>query len=155
MPRTKSSNSAVLPVPEAIDFDLQLPDPEDEKLSENEFQQRIEQAWQVCDRIDLQTDIWRGKILRAVRDREKKLGEGRGIGFLNWLKDREIGKSHAYNLIELANSADEMLAEGYLEGNKSRLADVADLLGFSAPSALSRWHKRHFGFTLTERRSGK
>jgi hypothetical protein len=53
MPRTKSSNSAVLPVPEAIDFDLQLPDPEDEKLSENEFQQRIEQAWQVCNRIDL------------------------------------------------------------------------------------------------------
>jgi hypothetical protein len=50
-----------------------------------------------------------------VRDREKQLGEGRGIGFLNWLKDREIGKSHAYNLIELANSADEMLAEGYLE----------------------------------------
>jgi AraC-like DNA-binding protein len=47
------------------------------------------------------------------------------------------------------------LAEGYLEGNKSRLTDVADLLGFSAPSALSRWHKRHFGFTLTERRSGK
>jgi hypothetical protein len=115
MPRTKSSNSAVLPVPEAIDFDLQLPDPEDVKISEIEFQQKIEQAWQVCDRIDLQTDIWRGKILRAVRDREKQLGEGRGIGFLNWLKDREIGKSHAYNLIELANSADEMLAEGYLE----------------------------------------
>jgi len=47
------------------------------------------------------------------------------------------------------------LAENYLEGNKGRLADVADLLGFSALSALSRWHKRHFGFTLTERRSRK
>ena len=47
------------------------------------------------------------------------------------------------------------LAESYLEGNKGRLADVADLLGFSALSAFSRWHKRHFGFTLTERRNGK
>jgi len=47
------------------------------------------------------------------------------------------------------------LAENYLEGNKGSLTDVADLLGFSALSAFSRWHKRHFGFTLTERRSGK
>ena len=47
------------------------------------------------------------------------------------------------------------LAEGYLEGNERRLTKVADLLGFSAPSAFSRWHKRHFGFTLTERRNGK
>ena len=47
------------------------------------------------------------------------------------------------------------LVEGYLEGHKGRLTDVADLLGFSAPSAFSRWHKRHFGFTLMERRSGK
>ena len=47
------------------------------------------------------------------------------------------------------------LAENYLEGNKGRLTDVADLLGFSELSAFSRWHKRHFGFTLTERRSGK
>ncbi|HSI54195.1 MAG: AraC family transcriptional regulator ligand-binding domain-containing protein [Ramlibacter sp.] len=45
------------------------------------------------------------------------------------------------------------LVDGYLEGHKGRLADVADLLGFSALSAFSRWHKRHFGFTLTQRRS--
>jgi len=25
-----------------------------------------------CDRFDLQTEIWRGRILRAVRDREKQ-----------------------------------------------------------------------------------
>ena len=46
------------------------------------------------------------------------------------------------------------LTESYLEGNKGRPADVADLLGFSGLSAFSRWHKRHFGFTLTERRNG-
>jgi AraC-like DNA-binding protein len=31
------------------------------------------------------------------------------------------------------------------------LTDVADLLGFSALSAFSRWHRRRFGFTLSER----
>lgn len=47
------------------------------------------------------------------------------------------------------------LAEAYLEGNKRPLTDVADLLGFSELSAFSRWHKRRFDFTLTERRKGK
>jgi hypothetical protein len=36
------------------------------------------------------------------RDREKKGGEGRGTGFLNWLKEqRKISKSQAYSLWEL------------------------------------------------------
>ena len=47
------------------------------------------------------------------------------------------------------------LTESYLEGNKGHPADVANLLGFSGLSALSRWHKRHFGFTLMDRRNGK
>jgi AraC-like DNA-binding protein len=47
------------------------------------------------------------------------------------------------------------LAEDYFEGNKGRLTDLANLLWLSAFSAFSRWHRRHFGFTLTERRSGK
>jgi hypothetical protein len=98
-----------------FDLGLPIPDPEDTAISAYDFQQQVETAWQVCDRLDLQADIWRGKILRAVRDREKNLGETRSIGFLNWLKDREISKSHAYNLIELANSADQLLGDGYLE----------------------------------------
>jgi hypothetical protein len=98
-----------------LDLQFQLPDPDDEKIPEIEFQQQIERAWQVCDRFDLQTDIWRGQILRAVRDREKKRGDGRGAGFLNWLQDREISKTNAYNLIELANSADTLLENGYLD----------------------------------------
>jgi hypothetical protein len=98
-----------------IDLNFQVPDPEDEQISEQEFQQQIEVAWQVCDRFDLQTDIWRGRILRAVRDREKRGGDGRGIGFLNWLKEQEISKSQAYSLIELANSADDLLEQGVLE----------------------------------------
>ncbi|MDX2229948.1 MAG: hypothetical protein NW220_09935 [Leptolyngbyaceae cyanobacterium bins.349] len=94
---------------------FQLPDPEDDGIADHDFQQQIEQAWQVCDRFDLQTDIWRGRILRAVRDREKRKGDGRGTGFLNWLKDREISKSQAYALIEVANSADTLLEGGFLE----------------------------------------
>ncbi len=96
-------------------INLKIPHSEDDQLSEVEFWQQIETAWQVCDRFDLQTEIWRGQILRSVRDREKQGGDGRGTGFLNWLKDREISKSQAYSLIELANSADTLLEAGILE----------------------------------------
>jgi hypothetical protein len=109
------------------DLNFDLPDPEDDNLAEEEFQLQIDNVWQVCDRFDLQTDIWRGRILRAVRDREKKGGEGRGTGFLNWLKNREITKSQAYALIQLANSADTLLADGKL-----------------APSAINNFSKRAF-----------
>ena len=97
-----------------VTLDFKVPDPTDSNISEHDFNNQIDIAWQVCDRFDLQTDIWRGRILRAVRDREKQSGDNRGTGFLNWLKDREISKSQAYALIELANSADELLNEGLL-----------------------------------------
>jgi hypothetical protein len=96
-------------------LDFQLPDPEDDQIQDHDFQQQVETAWLVCDRFDLQTEIWRGRILRIVREREKKNGDGRGTGFLNWLKNREISKSQAYSLIELANSADTLLNEGHLD----------------------------------------
>lgn len=97
------------------ELNFELPDPEDEQLPDLEFEQQVDVAWQVCDRFDLQTDIWRGRILRVVRDREKKGGDGRGTGFLNWLKEREISKSQAYSWIELANSADKLMTEGKLD----------------------------------------
>ncbi|MCT7973481.1 hypothetical protein [Laspinema olomoucense] len=97
------------------DLNFNLPDPEDEDISEPDFEHQVDNAWKVCDHFDLQTDIWRGRILSAVRDREKIGGEGRGRGFLNWLKDREISKSQAYSLIELANSADTLLRQGDLD----------------------------------------
>ncbi len=100
---------------ENVDLNFQLPDPNDDRVSDPDFQTQIDRAWQVCDRFDLQTDIWRGRILRAIRDREKQRGEGRGFGFLNWLKDREISKTQAYTLIELANSADRLLDSGCLD----------------------------------------
>lgn len=97
------------------DINFDIPDPENEDIPEHEFEEQLDNAWRVCDHFDLQTDIWRGRILRAIRDREKRGGEGRGTGFLNWLKEREISKSQAYSLIELANSADTLLSEGKLD----------------------------------------
>jgi hypothetical protein len=94
---------------------LDLPDPERDDLSTVEFLARLEEAWAVCDRFDLQTEIWRGRILRAVRDREKRGGEGRGAGFLQWLREREISKTRAYGLIQLADSSDALVQEGPLQ----------------------------------------
>ncbi len=96
------------------DLTFEIPNPDDEDLPEFEFEQQVDRAWLVCDRFDLQTDIWRGRIMRAVRDREKIGGDGRGRGFLKWLRDRDISKSQAYALIQLADSADTLLIEGKL-----------------------------------------
>lgn len=111
---TPYSSEAIQSAMQMGELVFELPDPNDDRISDYEFNQQVEAAWQVCDRFDLQTDIWRGRILRAVRDREKRGGDGRGTGFLNWLKEREITKSYAYNLIELADSADHLLESGML-----------------------------------------
>lgn len=115
MVQLPDTTDLVAALEQSIDLNFQLPDPEDEQIPDIEFQKQVDTAWQVCDRFDLQTEIWRGRILRTVRDREKKSGDNRGSGFLNWLKTREISKSQAYSLIELANSADKLLEQGQLD----------------------------------------
>jgi hypothetical protein len=124
---TDNINDLADALQQPADLTFELPDPEDEQIPEAEFLNQVDIAWQVCDRFDLQTEIWRGRILRAVRDREKKGGDGRGTGFLNWLKEREISKSQAYSWIQLANSADTLLEEGKLQ-----------------PSAIKNFSKRAF-----------
>ena len=113
--------------PEPPMLELDLPDPEQDDISTMEFLARLEEAWTVCDKFDLQTEIWRGRILKAVRDREKRGGEGRGAGFLQWLREREISKTRAYGLIQLAESAEQMFGEGVLE-----------------PSSVNQFSKRAF-----------
>ncbi len=108
-------NNIAAALQQPADLDFQLPDPEDEEIPESDFLQQLDVAWQVCDRFDLQTEIWRGRILRAIRDREKKGGDGRGTGFLKWLKEREISKTQAYSWIQLANSADTLISDGKLD----------------------------------------
>ncbi|ADB95195.1 hypothetical protein [Candidatus Atelocyanobacterium thalassae] len=95
-------------------FNFKLPNPEDIGIEEIDFQKQLNMVWEVCDHFDLQTDIWRGRILRAARDREKKQGDNVKIGFIHWLKEREISKNQAYRLIQLAESADKLLEEGDL-----------------------------------------
>jgi hypothetical protein len=126
VPKAASPKTAPTPEP-TPELNLELPNPEDENISEHEFRYQVDNAWLVCDRFDLQTDIWRGRILRAIRDREKRSGDGRGTGFLNWLKDQEISKTQAYSLIELADSADTLVEAGQLE-----------------PEAINRFSKRAF-----------
>ena len=95
-------------------FQLDLPDPTRDDLSSIEFLSKLEKAWTICEKVDLQAEIWRGRILRAVRDREKIGGEGRGAGFLQWLREMEISKTRAYQLIQLADSADDLVGGGIL-----------------------------------------
>lgn len=102
-------------VPDLQTIQIELPDLDSEDLNNVDFLARLEKAWAVCDRFDLQTEIWRGRILRIVREREKKGGVGRGAGFLQWLREREISKTRAYGLIQLADSADHLVGEGKLE----------------------------------------
>ena len=52
-------------VPAPPVLNLELPDPESDTISTMEFLARLEEAWAVCDRFDLQTEIWRGQIGRA------------------------------------------------------------------------------------------
>ncbi|MDM0000772.1 AraC family transcriptional regulator [Variovorax sp. J22P240] len=53
---------------------------------------------------------------------------------------------------EVMNTVRRELAEHYLEDGKRPLSQVADLLGFSSPSAFSRWYKQQFGETAVRRR---
>ena len=120
-------NSVLAVRPDPSNFELDLPDPYKDELSSIEFIDRLEKAWSICDRFDLQTEIWRGRILRAVRDREKRGDEGRGAGFLQWLRERDISKTRAYGLIQLADSADDLVGGGILalmEGFRSQGKDA-------------------------------
>ncbi len=105
---------------------LRLPDPTDETLLPGQFYDAIEAAWQLCDRLDLETEIWRGRILRAVREREQRPG---GLGFAQWLAERDISKQQAYEAMALADSADAILETEPLESptlqNFSKRAFVA------------------------------
>jgi AraC-like DNA-binding protein len=56
------------------------------------------------------------------------------------------------NFADIVQSARMGLIPQYLEQSDRPLAEVADLLGFSALSAFSRWHKAHYGQSASARR---
>ena len=47
----------------------------------------------------------------------------------------------------------EALAERYLADDRYSLTDVSELLGFTAPSAFSRWFRTRFGVSPTQWRA--
>ncbi len=54
---------------------------------------------------------------------------------------------------ELVNAVRQELLARYMEDGARPLEDVSLLLGFSAASAFSRWHRQQFGVTARKRRS--
>jgi AraC-like DNA-binding protein len=53
----------------------------------------------------------------------------------------------------IVHATRETLAERYLSADRYSLTDVSELLGFTAPSAFSRWFRRRFGVSPTQWRA--
>jgi AraC-like DNA-binding protein len=56
------------------------------------------------------------------------------------------------SFLEILQSARMSLTNQYLDGDRP-FAEVAELLGFSALSAFSRWHRAHYGRSPSKRRA--
>jgi len=107
--------------------DIELPDPQDGGIPDAQFVKRIDAAWDECDRLEVWAEIWRGRTLRTIRDREKR-DASRGSGFIKYLKRKGMTKTRAYALIALANETDALLDARHLTpkaiGNFSKQAFV-------------------------------
>jgi AraC-like DNA-binding protein len=64
---------------------------------------------------------------------------------------RLVREGHTYS--EVMTGVKRELAARYLEDPNRRLADVAELLGFSTLSSFSRWYRIQFGSTATHHRA--
>jgi AraC-like DNA-binding protein len=53
----------------------------------------------------------------------------------------------------IVHTTREALAERYLSTDRYSSTDVSELLGFTAPSAFSRWFRQRFGVSPTEWRA--
>jgi hypothetical protein len=130
-------NTLAVQTPEELALqvlEFSLPDPNDKTVSATEFDLQIDYAWNVCDRFDLQTDVWRGRILRTVRDRELATEGGH---FEAWLREREITKSRAYRLIELAEASDVFLKANDLDQKSmNRFSKAAFVEAANAPEEI-------------------
>ncbi|MGH6908562.1 MAG: AraC family transcriptional regulator [Phenylobacterium sp.] len=60
--------------------------------------------------------------------------------------------AHGTSFIDILQAVRMELAAPYLEESERPLAEVSELLGFSALSAFSRWHRTHFGHSASDRR---
>jgi len=65
---------------------------------------------------------------------------------------RHLAREHL-TFSGIVDSVRRELAERYLTDRSRSLADVSALLGFAAPSGFSRWYRRAFGGTASDRRT--
>jgi AraC-like DNA-binding protein len=75
----------------------------------------------------------------------------RQIGVVPRTLQRQLAASGT-RFIDIVQRARMTLCQRYLEHDDRRLAEVAQLLGFSALSAFSRWHRIHYGGSPSDRR---
>jgi AraC-like DNA-binding protein len=62
---------------------------------------------------------------------------------------------HGHTFSSIVDAVRVDLVARYVEGSDRPLSDVATLLGFSSPSAFSRWFSASFGSTVSARRRAK
>ena len=73
----------------------------------------------------------------------------RGLGVTERTLHRRL-TAEQESFSSIVHGTREALAERYLATERYSLTDVSELLGFTAPSAFSRWFRQRFGISPTE-----
>src|SRR3954462_2345592 len=76
----------------------------------------------------------------------------RSLGVTQRTLHRQLA-AEGQSFSEIVHTTREALAERYLSTDRSSLTDVSELLGFTAPSAFSRWFRQRFGVSPTQWRA--
>jgi AraC-like DNA-binding protein len=73
----------------------------------------------------------------------------RSLGVTQRTLHRQLAEQHE-SFTGIVNASRAALAERYLASDRYSLTDVSQLLGFSAPSAFSRWFRAQFGVSPSQ-----
>jgi AraC-like DNA-binding protein len=76
----------------------------------------------------------------------------RSLGVTERTLHRQLA-AEGQSFSSIVHGTREALAERYLATDRYSLTDVSELLGFTAPSAFSRWFRQRFGVSPTEWRA--
>jgi AraC-like DNA-binding protein len=76
----------------------------------------------------------------------------RGLGVTQRTLHRHLAAEQE-SFSSIVHGTRQALAERYLAADRYSLTDVSELLGFTAPSAFSRWFRQRFGVSPTEWRA--
>ena len=76
----------------------------------------------------------------------------RSLGVTQRTLHRQLA-AEGQSFSSIVHETREALAERYLANDRYTLTDVSELLGFTAPSAFSRWFRQRFAVSPTEWRA--